>query len=960
SLTTVSFEITDLPNGAQFSTDGGTTFSTANISGGTLTYTGPASGLANLVLSLPADFSTENPQTSISGTFTANTDEGGTASEPFGILVNFEPDIILSAPDVCINEDENGNTVDLGISTAITDADLSEGDANTPDTVTITFDRLPDGTTANGGTLDVAGLSWTGSVAEANQLALTFPEDFSTESEVFTPTGTNLIVNGSFEAPDLPKGDWGSYPGGTGVPGWSGTRVEVQDRYQGRVASDGDQYAEIDSERAVDTLYQDVPAETGETYLLSVDIAARRGGTETIEVYWNNQKIATLDAQGPDWVTHTFKVTGEAGLDRLEFRELASENDTYGGFIDNVQLVKGDFAPGEPIKVTTAVTTPEGQESVNSTIKILPVEDIDLKSSEVYGKEDADGPGDSGVTVALAIDADISDADGSEGNNDTPNTVVLTFDRLPTGTIANGGLLDVGNLTWTGSVNEANALTLTFPADFSTQSSALGLPETPIMVTTTVTTPEGKETMTSTITVKEASDIDIDVKPIVLSETDAPVPFKPADSINVTQSDADGSEVIESITVTFSDLPQGTSVSAGSLDGNGDFTFTGTPAEFAALEITLPTDFSTQNPGPVLQGTVTATSNEGTGPIEPITLSLAFEGDVAVGYTDQVDQSSGAPTIVLSETDTGTDPLLVSLGDYFTAQATDADGSESLTTVSFEITDLPDGAQFSTDGGTTFSTANISGGVLTYTGPASGLANLVLSLPADFSTENPLTGIGGTFTANTDEGGTASEPFGILVNFEPDIELSAQDVTGTEDGDGAGVTVDLGLAAAITDADLSEGDANTPDTVTVTFDRLPDGTTANGGTLDVAGLSWTGSVAEANQLALTFPEDFSTESGSGGTDPIMVTTTVTTSEGKETVTSTITVKEASDIDIDGQPIALSETDAPVPFKPADYISVTQSDADGSEVIESITVTFSDLPQGTSVSAGSLDGNGNFT
>ncbi|MDD7910757.1 cadherin-like domain-containing protein [Pseudovibrio exalbescens] len=961
SLTTVSFEITDLPNGAQFSTDGGTTFSTANISGGTLTYTGPASGLANLVLSLPADFSTENPQTSISGTFTANTDEGGTASAPFGILVNFEPDIILSAPDVCEPEDGDGVgvTVDLGISAAITDADLSEGDANTPDTVTITFDRLPDGTTANVGTLDVAGLSWTGSVAEANQLALNFPEDFSTESGVFTPTGSNLIVNGSFEDPDLPQGDWGSYPSGNSVPGWGGTRIEIQDRYQGRVASEGEQYAELDAERAVDTLFQDVSAETGETYLLSVDIAARRGGTETIEVYWNNQKIATLEAQGPEWVTHTFKVTGEAGLDRLEFRELASENDTYGGFIDNVQLVKGDFAPGEPIKVTTTVTTPEGQETVNSTIKIQASEDIDLSTKDVSGVEDADGPGDVGVTIALAITADISDQDGSEGDNDTPNTVVLTFDRLPAGTTANAGTLDVGNLTWTGSVNEANALSLTFPPDFSTESSPDGTPETPIAVTSTVTTPEGSESSDFAITIAPTQDIDVTANTIRATETDAPLAVKPADFIQITVSDADGSEEVQSLTLVLNDLPSGTTASAGVIDSAGTLTFTGTLAEFNALVVTLPTDFSTQNPGPDLKGSLTATSNEGF-TVTPVTLAVDFEGDVAVGYTDQVDQSSGAPTIVLSETDTGTDPLLVSLGDYFTAQATDADGSESLTTVSFEITDLPDGAQFSTDGGTTFSTANISGGTLTYTGPASGLANLVLSLPADFSTENPQTSISGTFTANTDEGGTASAPFGILVNFEPDIELSAQDVTGAEDGDGAGVTVDLGISSAITDADLSEGDANTPDTVTITFDRLPDGTTANVGTLDVAGLSWTGSVTEANQLALTFPEDFSTESGSGGTDPIMVTTTVATPEGKETVTSTITVKEASDIDIDTQPIALSETDAPVPFKPVDYISVTQSDADGSEVIESITVTFSDLPPGTSVSAGSLDGNGNFT
>ncbi|WP_257098520.1 hypothetical protein, partial [Pseudovibrio flavus] len=76
-----------------------------------------------------------------------------------------------------------------------------------------------------------------------------------------------------------------------------------------------------------------------------------------------------------------------------------------------------------------------------------------------------------------------------------------------------------------------------------------------------------------------------------------------------------------------------------------------------------------------------------------------------VGVTDQVDTSGDVPLICVDETDVGTDPLLINLGEYFTAQATDADSSESLTTVEFTISGLPDGTQFSTDGGGSFSSA---------------------------------------------------------------------------------------------------------------------------------------------------------------------------------------------------------------------------------------------------------------
>ncbi|WP_257098525.1 hypothetical protein, partial [Pseudovibrio flavus] len=241
----------------------------------------------------------------------------------------------------------------------------------------------------------------------------------------------------------------------------------------------------------------------------------------------------------------------------------------------------------------------DGTDSLTFGIKVQDEEDIDLTADDVCVDEDADGQG---VSFSLGIVADITDADGSEGDGSTPDTVTIVFDHLPPGTTTNVGDLDIDACTWTGSVDEANMLVWTVPEDYSTGGQ-------PTNFSITVTTPEGQETVDVTVTIKPTEDIDIVAGPITATETDAPVDVKPADFITVSQSDDDGSEYIQSITFTLSGLPDGTQTNAGTIT-NGQLVFTGTPAEFDALCITLPTDFSTQNPGPDLTGTIQATSNE--------------------------------------------------------------------------------------------------------------------------------------------------------------------------------------------------------------------------------------------------------------------------------------------------------------------------------------------------------------
>ena len=92
--------------------------------------------------------------------------------------------------------------------------------------------------------------------------------------------------------------------------------------------------------------------------------------------------------------------------------------------------------------------------------------------------------------------------------------------------------------------------------------------------------------------------LDIEVDPLLmLNETDAPVTFSPSDYVMVTISDLDLPDLLDTAELTIVQLPLGTLVSDGTLiaDGSGTLTFSfiGSWADYQALPITLPTDFST-------------------------------------------------------------------------------------------------------------------------------------------------------------------------------------------------------------------------------------------------------------------------------------------------------------------------------------------------------------------------------
>ncbi|MBI2253712.1 MAG: cadherin-like domain-containing protein [Proteobacteria bacterium] len=160
-------------------------------------------------------------------------------------------------------------------------------------------------------------------------------------------TCDNLLINGSFELPDVTNGSYGIFGS---IPGWystSGDGIEVQDHAAGN-PQDGQQLVELDSNNN-SNMVQDVTTEDGNLYDLSVWYTPRMGDTATdgIEVWFDGQLIATLDGSGQtpgQWVKFTYQVqAGEndatPDLSKLEFRAVGS-SDSLGGYIDNVSLCK--------------------------------------------------------------------------------------------------------------------------------------------------------------------------------------------------------------------------------------------------------------------------------------------------------------------------------------------------------------------------------------------------------------------------------------------------------------------------------------------------------------------------------------------------------------------------------------------------------------------------------------------
>ncbi len=147
----------------------------------------------------------------------------------------------------------------------------------------------------------------------------------------------NLIVNGSFENPNLGSG-WSTY---ASIPGWTSVgayQIEIGlGGVYGVTGYDGRQVMELDSYGNV--LVDQILAIPGGNYTLSFLYADRSGtapASATFDVYWNNVLVSSFSPTST--VMSLFSTTVAAlPSNTLEFRGTGTQ-DSYGAIIDNVQL----------------------------------------------------------------------------------------------------------------------------------------------------------------------------------------------------------------------------------------------------------------------------------------------------------------------------------------------------------------------------------------------------------------------------------------------------------------------------------------------------------------------------------------------------------------------------------------------------------------------------------------------
>ena len=416
--------------------------------------------------------------------------------------------------------------------------------------------------------------------------------------------------------------------------------------------------------------------------------------------------------------------------------------------------------------------------------------------------------------------------------------------------------------------------------------------------------------------VAQAPDLDVTN---VLGQEDTAIPIP----MSAGLADTDGAETLS--VVTISGVPEGATLSAGSRDADtGDWTVDA--ADLAGLTLTPPDDFS----GAIdLQASVTATEADDS----TATTTADFVVNVA-GVADAADLTVADVT--------GAEDAAIPLS--ISSSFTDTDGSEQMAVT---ISGVPDGATlhiFGTD--ITFEGASNE---ITVYGTSGEFSDLSITPSEDSSDDFSL-----NITAVTAEDGTtatASASLAVTVTGVADEPVvTVQDVAGAED-----TSFDLDLAAQLGDIDGSES-------MTITIDGVPEGSTLSGGSIvggesdpiltggtdgdTLATQTWELSVSDLSDLTITPPADYN------GAFSMQVTATAT-EEG--TTATTIESFQVTVDPVNDEPVAIdvtASTDEDTDLSG----SLTATDAD---VTESLTYTVAEGGEATQGTA-TVNSDGSYT
>ncbi|MCC9620426.1 Ig-like domain-containing protein [Thalassospira sp. MA62] len=521
------------------------------------------------------------------------------------------------------------------------------------------------------------------------------------------------------------------------------------------------------------------------------------------------------------------------------------------------------------IDLTVTASSSDGTDiaSVSETLSLTINSDPDaptLSVSATSGSEDS--------AIALNIQAALTDLN---------EFLTVTISGIPDGATLSAGTVNPdGSVTLTA--DQLADLTITPPENFTGD----------ITLSVTATSSDGASTasISDFVTVSVTSQADA---PILHVEPASVLEDSGAIALDITVTQPDPSETL---TITIDNIPDGATLSAGTVNPDGSVSLT--PDQLAGLTLTPPADFS---------GTIAlqieAQSTDGT--------RIASAADVLnITIASQAD----APTLTINPA-TGLEDGAIALD----IAAAPTDASETLT---ITISDIPAGATLSAG------TVNPDGSV---TLTPDQLAGLTIAPPENFNGTIDLT-VTATSSDGTDTA-SVSDTLSITVASEADAPtLSVNNAAGLEDG-----AIALDIAAALTDAS---------ETLTITISDIPAGATLSAGTVNPDG-TVTLTPDQLAGLTITPPEDFN------GTIDLTVTASSTDGTDIASISDTLTVTVASEADAP----TLSVNDAAGLEDGAIALDIAAALTDASETL---TITISDIPAGATLSAGTVNPDGSVT
>lgn len=146
----------------------------------------------------------------------------------------------------------------------------------------------------------------------------------------------NLIVNGGFEDNNVAAGNW-AYFSSAVVNGWDGDNIEIWDTFNGVVAPEGTQHAELNAhpfDGSVFSIYQSFATVIGQTYDVSFFYSARESSNEQFSFSVDTLAALLNDHVVGSWKQYTGSFVATGTTATITFTSY--DTGTYGNFLDDV------------------------------------------------------------------------------------------------------------------------------------------------------------------------------------------------------------------------------------------------------------------------------------------------------------------------------------------------------------------------------------------------------------------------------------------------------------------------------------------------------------------------------------------------------------------------------------------------------------------------------------------------